>query len=127
MQEKYKTFFVTTDSKSPHVVHYTIGDYGAVYGSLYPIETTTEDEFVGYISNTSCDSVEEFKEEKVKCLFDFSFQSRGIWEGRIYMKSDEYWMEDLKEMGEMWDAMYPRLKEIVMESVGDDFIDWDKE
>ena len=42
--------------------------------------------------------------------FDFSFCWRGVWEGRIYFKDDEYWSEEMKTISELWDRLEVFLK-----------------
>lgn len=53
-----------------------------------------------YRSDWSSDSVE--KREGARVWFEWSFCWRGVWEGRIYFKDDEYWSEDMDTMPLLW-------------------------
>lgn len=44
-------------------------------------------------------------------LFNFSFVWRGVWEGRIYFKDDEYWSEELSTISKLWDAIEVKMKD----------------
>lgn len=39
---------------------------------------------------------------RARVLFDWSMAWRGVWEGRIYFKDDEYWAEELEIMTSLW-------------------------
>lgn len=57
--------------------------------------------------------VQEGQEDRL--MFEFSFLWRGVWEGRIYFKDDEYWHEDLAEMNEVWNEIESQLKARIRE------------
>ena len=42
--------------------------------------------------------------EDCRCAFEFNFW-RGVWEGRIYFKDEEYWSEELKVMSDIWEQI----------------------
>ncbi len=44
-------------------------------------------------------------------MFEFSFCWRGVWDGRIYFKQDEYWDSDLADMADLWKEIEILLKE----------------
>ncbi len=58
-------------------------------------------------------------EEGARCLFEFSFCWRGIWEGRIYFKDDEYWSEELEELKNLWDKIQAVFKERIKKEFPD--------
>jgi len=103
------------------------GDDVAVYhqpdgmwlkGSVYPISIYDRkklEDGVGFYYNsaTSSDAVED--REQARILFDFMFCWRGVWEGRINFKDDEYWSEEIKSMAQLWETIEPRLKQILRE------------
>ena len=53
-----------------------------------------------YQSNTSSDLTED--RDKARVWFEWSFCWRGIWEGRIYFRDDEYWSEEMETIPELW-------------------------
>ena len=57
--------------------------------------------------------------EGARCLFEFSFCWRGIWEGRIYFKDDEYWGEELEELKNLWDKIQAVFKERIKKEFPD--------
>lgn len=77
------------------------------HGEAYPIYKYSDGEY-SFISNQSSDSESDIK--KARCMFHFSFCWRGVWEGRIYFKDEEYWSEELSTMSNLWDQIEARLK-----------------
>ena len=53
-----------------------------------------------YQSNHSSDFVNELKDARV--WFEWSFRWRGVWEGRIYFKDEEYWSEEMETIPLLW-------------------------
>lgn len=83
-------------------------------GSVYPVSVCDFDgeDKLFYISQTDgTDILSHADVANVRVLFDFSFCYRGVWEGRIYFKDDEYWSEELMEMAKLWDEIQIVLKE----------------
>ena len=91
-------------------------DNTRIEGEIYPIQKYEKvgelGEKWGYIKLFDGD-IHENHEPDNSCrrLFDFSFCWRGVWEGRIYFKDDEYWSEEIKTMSELWDKLLPTLKQ----------------
>lgn len=77
-------------------------------GSVYPIYLSA-DKTWSFISNKSSDPEEDIT--KSTCWLHFSYCWRGVWEGRIYHKEEEFWCEDLKTISEMWCQLEKILKE----------------
>ncbi|MFA5174661.1 MAG: hypothetical protein WC438_05765 [Candidatus Pacearchaeota archaeon] len=114
---KYEKIFIDIDYSS-FVVHLAYGNFSAIEGEVYPIQkyyTDSNNKHIpswGYIKSSDGSIHEELvPDDSCKKMFDFSFCWRGIWEGRIYFKDDEYWSEELKVMSELWDKLVPQLKE----------------
>jgi hypothetical protein len=91
-----------------------------IYGSVYPI----------YTSDSACweyqaleDGSPTSDKAKARHFFDFSFCWRGVWEGRIYFKDEEYWSEELREISILWDKIESVLKELIMNENPDARID----
>lgn len=61
-----------------------------------------------YQSNSSSDFADELKDARI--WFTFSFCWRGVWEGRIYFKDDEYWSEEMKTIPMIWEQIEVVLK-----------------
>jgi len=73
--------------------------------SVYPItywEGLNGTSGYSYSSKTSSDDIDEFNPDTCRCLFEGSYVWRGVWEGRLYFKDDEYWSEELSEMTELF-------------------------
>lgn len=77
-------------------------------GTLIPIYKASDGSYT-YISKNSSDSEEDI--EKARVFFDFSFVWRGVWEGRIYFKDDEYWHEDIAVIHDAWNQIEKILKD----------------
>ncbi|MBF0253181.1 MAG: hypothetical protein HQL29_05130 [Candidatus Omnitrophica bacterium] len=100
------------------IVHIEQDEYYGfrIKGEVYPIQkykTVGESaEKWGYIKLQDGDIHEEH-EPDITCrkLFDFSFCWKGVWEGRIYFKDDEYWSDEIKIMSELWEQISATLKE----------------
>lgn len=65
-----------------------------------------------YQSNKSSDSTENIAEARV--WFEWSFCWRGVWEGRIYFKGDEYWCQEMETIPEIWKQIEAIVKERIM-------------
>lgn len=46
-----------------------------------------------------------------RCAFEFTYCWRGVWEGRVYFKQEEYWCEDLSVMSDLWNELEKMLKQ----------------
>jgi len=62
-----------------------------------------------YRSNESSQPVNDIKDARV--WFEWSFVWRGVWEGRIYFKDDEYWSSEMKTISELWNQIEVIIKE----------------
>lgn len=76
----------------------------------------TGEVYEGYIEENrvlfkskNTDSETERKEDG-RCLFTFSFCWRGVWEGRVYFKDDEYWGAELSQMSRLWSMIVDHSK-----------------
>lgn len=61
-----------------------------------------------YSSNASFDFITDLKDARI--WFEFLFCWRGVWEGRIYFKDDEYWCEEMKTIPKIWKQIEVVLK-----------------
>jgi hypothetical protein len=77
-------------------------------GEVYPINKYFQG---GYGYRSQKDGSHLDSKEGANCFFHFSFCARGVWEGRIYFKDDEYWSEDLKTINILWDKIEVILKD----------------
>lgn len=93
---------------------------GRYAGNVYPISEWerpwTGEKGWAYESQTSGGDTHEHLNSDCRILFEFSFCWRGVWEGRIYFKDEEYWGEELSTMSALWDKMQPLLKEKIRQS-----------
>ena len=78
-------------------------------GEVYPIMRASNSDEWSYKSNDDGCPIDTT--EGATCLFDFMFCWRGIWEGRVYFKDDEYWCEQLATISELWDAIEVKMKD----------------
>lgn len=46
-------------------------------------------------------------------LFEATFQWRGVWEGRIYFKQEEYFHEDLELIYKVWGLIQSDMEEYI--------------
>jgi hypothetical protein len=110
IEADYHEFIVHFEPKTP--------DYKMSWsGSLYEIQKYTDGSW-RYQSNSSSDSTD--KKEDARCWFEWSFCWRGVWEGRVYFKDDEYWSEEMKTIAEVWQ----KLEAIVKERIKKDNTDY---
>lgn len=114
-----KKIFINADDED-FVVHIEQNQAYAnwINGRVYPIQryeyVKTGKKDWGYVllqDGTSTDSHEP--NDDCRVMFDFSFCWRGVWEGRIYFKDDEYWSEELNTINEAWKKILPVLKSII--------------
>lgn len=61
-----------------------------------------------YQSRDSSDFTSDIKEARV--WFEWSYCWRGIWEGRIYFKDDEYWCEEMDTIPKLWNSIEVAVK-----------------
>jgi hypothetical protein len=82
-------------------------------GLVYPIDKYVNRKepplFSYHSSEGGCIHLETDK--GARCLFEFSFCWRGIWEGRIYFKDDEYWSDELQTITKLWNKIEDIFKE----------------
>lgn len=62
-----------------------------------------------YVSNYGSDGTTDIGQARV--FFNFSYVWRGVWEGRIYFKDEEYWCNELKTIHELWEKIEVFCKE----------------
>lgn len=77
-------------------------------GDVYPINKYIGTENWGYQAQKDGGHLDTT--EGARCLFGFLFCWRGVWEGRIYFKDDEYWSEELGTIKELWEEIEKNLK-----------------
>lgn len=80
-------------------------------GDVYPIGRFIGEPHEKYFYNSLEDNGPLDTEEGARCLFEFAFCWRGVWEGRIYFKDDEYWSEELEEINLLWNEIEKIFKE----------------
>lgn len=107
---------VKTKSEDEFIVHFQLRreDYNKDYfGSVYFAVCWSDFEGrTGYSYTKSFDgSMQDECNEDCRCAFEFNFCWRGVWEGRIYFKDDEYWSEEIKIMADIWEQIENILKE----------------
>lgn len=81
------------------------GKYKA--GFVYPVEIDSEQNYY-YLSQKN--GYPQKHIEDSRCFFTFLFCWRGVWEGRIYFKDDEYWISELETINELWKEIEIKLK-----------------
>jgi hypothetical protein len=62
-----------------------------------------------YQSKNSSDQTKDITEARV--WFDWSFCWRGVWEGRVYFRDDEFWDEEMKTIYLLWEEIEKMMKE----------------
>lgn len=92
-------------------------------GNVYPIDRwehlPTGNKGWSYQSKSSGGETHEKLNEDCRNMFGFLFVWRGVWEGRIYFKDDEYWSEELKTMSDLWDKIEPIMKDKIRQKEPD--------
>lgn len=89
-------------------------DNGWYGGDVYPISEwyrLNGDSGWSYQSKTSGGEMHDTLNDDCRVMFSFLFVWRGVWDGRIYFKDDEYWSGELKTMTNVWDKLEPILKD----------------
>ena len=79
-------------------------------GAVYPVHEF-EDGSVYYCALLDNSPTENIKE--ARHFFDFLFCWRGVWEGRVYFKDDEYWGEEMKTIYLLWSKIEEEMKSII--------------
>lgn len=103
------------------IIHFYDGNDTSWYGEVAQIYNFTDGTWM-YISKESDEPVEYLKDARI--WFDFSFSYRGIWEGRIHFKDDEYWSNEMKTIPLLWDEIESIMKEKIKSDNPDyDFCD----
>ena len=83
-------------------------------GNIYPISRwskSTGETGWSYQSKSIGGHTHDEINDDVRNMFGFLFVWRGVWEGRIYFKDDEYWSEEIKTMSDLWEKIEPILKD----------------
>ena len=102
------------------VVHLIKNDHWKE-GEVYPIYKYTDSDGWGYQSDQDGIPTDDVKE--ARCLFNFLFCWRGVWEGRIYFKDDEYWCEELSTISNLWNEIEIKMKDIIKQQNPDNMYD----
>jgi hypothetical protein len=88
-------------------------DNGWYKGAVYPytkwVKAGSDETGWSYGSKTSPDSHDTLNND-CRVLFEFNFCWRGVWEGRVYFKDEEYWAEELSTMALLWAQVEALLK-----------------
>lgn len=98
-------------SQTDFIVHSSYKS-GIIEGMVYELDTL-EDGRIFYRYKDSSECTE--KKREARCFLEFQYMWRGIWEGRVYFKDDEYWSGELKDISNMWDELKPKLKQKIKE------------
>lgn len=77
-------------------------------GSVVEIIKYDEDNWQ-YQSNESSDETDD--RSKARVWFNWSFCWRGVWEGRVYFKDDEYWGVEMDTIPLLWNEVRKVVKE----------------
>lgn len=88
-------------------------------GNVYPIDEwnkATGETGWSYQSKSSGGDMHDTLNDDCRIMFAFLFVWRGVWEGRIYFKDDEYWSEELRTMADVWDKLQPILKDKIRQA-----------
>jgi len=87
---------------------------GVVY-SVFVYDDTTWAYQQRYCSDSTKD------EDDARILFEWLFCWRGVWEGRIYFKNEEYWCEEINTMAKIW----KQVEGVVKQRIKDDNTDYE--
>lgn len=113
-----ENFFIETEDQK-YIIHYSI-ENNWYSGNVYPITEWTHlptgKTGWSYESHSFGGDTHEELNEDCRCLFAFNFVWRGVWEGRIYFKDDEYWSEEIRMMADLWDKIEIVLKDKIKKS-----------
>ncbi len=82
---------------------YNMAWSGAVYQAAYDSE-----DLIYYGKDARHEDTTDHT--KAVCWYEFSFCYRGVWEGRIYFKNEEFWHEDLATIHESWGIIQASLQ-----------------
>lgn len=103
-----KIFIIGEDNS--FVVHLTRNEHWKE-GAVYPINKYDGSQGIEYGYQSDKDGSHLDTEKGATCLFEFAFCWRGVWEGRIYFKEEEYFSEDLVTIKTVWDMIEAILKD----------------
>jgi hypothetical protein len=70
-------------------------------GEVYPIYKYTDGFYFIHENNSG----NELDKAKARMWFEFSYCWRGVWEGRVYPKQEEFWGEDISIVSDLWDQI----------------------
>jgi hypothetical protein len=73
------------------------------------VEISVYDDFWTFRDNKSSGDVDKIEDARI--WFEWSFCWRGVWEGRVYFKDDEYWCEEMETIPLIWKQIEVILKE----------------
>lgn len=76
-----------------------------------------DDGTIAYVSRFDGSAVGEIHMARV--WFQWSFCWRGVWEGRVYFKDDEYWGEEMDTISKLWSAIELFLKDKIIKAYPD--------
>lgn len=110
--------YIIKKEYQPYCVRFESDKYGWITGAVYPVMTFEgEDGFLFESATMGSDYSLEYHPDKNNCrqLFEWSFCWRGVWEGRVYFKEDEYWSEQIQEMADIWKRIEVDMKAKVKE------------
>ncbi len=84
-------------------------------GTVYPIaqweSASTDEKSWSFVSKTSGGDTHDELNDDCRIMFCFLFCWRGVWEGRLYFKDDEYWSNELMVMAKLWEKIEPIIKD----------------
>jgi hypothetical protein len=88
-------------------------------GSVYETENVTNNggELL-FVSANDSNYTKDIK--NARCWFNWSFCYRGVWEGRVYFKDEEYWSEELSVIPLIWE----KIKDIMINKIKQDNPDY---
>ena len=98
------------------VAHLSYHHYKTVQADIY--EAMDYDDKVMYVSRTLGGHTHEEFNEDCRLLMTVTVCWRGTWDERAYPKDDEYWTEEIADLGRITDSILPILKQKALEAFG---------
>jgi len=100
----YDEFENEEEAFNGYNVHMDTSDH-TLHFAVYSVQDWSRGEEKGsaYLDKGNGGILEKFDKDKAECLFEGSYCWRGVWEGRIYFKQEEYWDNNLMEMAKLYE------------------------
>lgn len=82
-------------------------------GKVYQI-TGDQEEYFYFSKTTGGTDLHQTLRDDSRLMFEFIFEWRGVWEGRIYFRDDEFWSEELSHMTDFWNQLEVKLMDLII-------------